>query len=103
MTYGQLHLIAIEGNTANLGFVFAAQGGIDGDLRVRHFKGLTHGLQSLASRAGCNHAAHLHFAGGDQAQVDPLLAEAIEQACCNAGAPHDPGATNAQFGEAALC
>ena len=40
MTHGQLHLIAIEGNTANLGFVFAAQGRIDGDLRVRYFKAL---------------------------------------------------------------
>jgi len=102
VAHTQLHLIAIQSNPADLWFASTVLGWVQRDLGVIKVKGILHGLQGLAAGAGINHAAHLHFAGRDQAQIDALLGQAGEQAGGNAGAPHDSSAADAEFGEAAF-
>ena len=102
MAHRELGLITVEGDSAHFGLVRAAQLRIQLHLCVRHIEGLLDGLQRLAAGGGIDHAAHLHFAGGDQPQVDPLLRKAIEQVGGDAGTPHDPGTTDAEFGQSPL-
>ena len=97
MPHRQLGLIAVEGDATHFGLVRAAQLRVRPHLRVRHIEGLLHGLQSFATGGGIDHTTHLHFAGGDQPQVDFLLRKAVEKAGCDAGAPHDPRTTDAEF------
>ena len=96
----QLSLIAVKGDPTHFRFAPVADGWIELHLRILQFEGLSHGLQRLASVHGVNHAAHLHFAGGDQPQVDALLRQTCEQSGGNARASHHPRAADAQLGHA---
>ena len=97
MTHAQLRLIPVEGDPTHLRFASVADGWIELHLRILQFEGLTHGLQRLASIRSVNHAAHLHFAGGDQPQIDALLRQTREQTGGDAGATHHPRAADAQL------
>ena len=89
-----------QGDAPHLRLVVALQWGIALHLAVAHIEGVLHGLQRLSAHGGGDHAAHLHFAVGDQAKVDALLRKAVEQIRGDAGATHDPGAADAEFGHA---
>jgi len=102
MAHAHLGLVAIEGDTTHLRLAGAGGGGVDLQLPLRQLEGFAGGPQRLAAHGGCDHAAHLHFAGGDQTQVDALPRQGVEQAGGNAGAAHDPSATDAQLAHAAL-
>ena len=100
--HGHLGLIPVERHTAHLGCAGAGWGWVEMQLPLAQLKALGCGLQGFAALVTGHQAAHFHFAGGDQAQVDAALGQGVEQAGRHAGAPHDPGAGDAQLGHAAF-
>ena len=74
-----LGLIQIQGHTADGRISQVAAGGVAIQLLLRQLKHLGGSPQGLGALMARHQATHLHFAGGDQAQVDASLRQGVEE------------------------
>ena len=71
-------------------------------LPLVQFKAVGCCLKGFVALMTRDQAAHLHFAGGAQAQVDAPLGQGVEQACRHPRTAHDSCASDAQLGHPGL-
>ena len=102
LAHTHLGLIQVQGHTADGRFIGACRCGLTVELLVCQFKHLGGRAQGLGALMARHQATHLHFAGGDQAQVDACLRQGVEEFGGHPWSAQDAGSRDAQLGHAPL-
>ena len=100
--HGDLGLVAVEGHAAHRRCIQAAELGVEPQLALLQLEGFGGGPQGPLPLVAGHQAAHLHLAGGDQAQVDAGAGQGVEQTGRHPRPAHDAGTGDAQLGQAGL-